>query len=303
MANDNIIVKEKIQKNYDNMSMPLFFRLFVFVGILMIFFGTKSLINNVVKTKDYLVTTGTCVRFNKYGADDGVTYSAVFEYIVNDKKYTIEDETMNRNTKTGTIRKIKYNAENPNEAIVNGFPYSLLVIIIGLLFSLPLVIAWYVKEEIIALLFGLFFTLIGIFFLIFFLISSPEFNLNNLIFILFSLIFLAIGLYILICSIIEITSPKTAKKIRLKFAIKWDNINILTSKFLPIIYIVGALIKTLLALIIGILLCISPIIFKIGTSEFIIILLFEGFGLVLISYSLTNFIKIYENYKDNKSIK
>ena len=70
--------------------------------------------------------------------DEDPSYISIIEYVVNGKKYTIED-TIGTDTKSkkGTKVKIKYNPENPKEAILKkDFGSWIGVILIGVFISI-----------------------------------------------------------------------------------------------------------------------------------------------------------------------
>jgi len=75
---------------------PVFFKIIILIGLIMIFFGGKSLLTYLIKTKDYVVISGICVKHEKYKSEDGYNYKAVYMYEINNKKYNIEDNTLNK---------------------------------------------------------------------------------------------------------------------------------------------------------------------------------------------------------------
>lgn len=91
-------------------------------GILMLYFGIRHTYKMNIKTKNYLITEGYFDTYEIYSADeDGVTYKLYYIYEVDNKEYSIStDYGTNYIPDKNSIREVKYNPENPDEAILIG---------------------------------------------------------------------------------------------------------------------------------------------------------------------------------------
>lgn len=91
-------------------------------GIAMMFFGIRDTYNLKVKTKDYITTTGYFNNYDVFDADeDGITYKLTYIYTVDGKEYSITtDYGTNYIPDENSIREIKYNPNNPKEAVITG---------------------------------------------------------------------------------------------------------------------------------------------------------------------------------------
>lgn len=107
-------------------------------GIVMLFFGIKETYRLNKITKNYLTTSGYFDDYNIYNSDeDGTTYRLTYIYTVNDKEYTIStDYGTNYIPDKNSIREVKYNPENPEEAILVGTNSKKGLIFLGGFFTL-----------------------------------------------------------------------------------------------------------------------------------------------------------------------
>lgn len=91
-------------------------------GIVMLFFGIRDTYKLKKETKDYITTNGyyyDCEIYNTNTED--ITYKLIYIYTVNDKEYKITtDYATNYIPEKNSIRKIKYNPNNPEVAILTG---------------------------------------------------------------------------------------------------------------------------------------------------------------------------------------
>ena len=158
--------------NFKQIFSYLFLSLFILIGIVMLYFGTSNFLKNISKTNNYVETIGYFVDYEIYNSDeDGATYRLIYSYNVNDKQYTVStDYGTNMIPKEGSTRVIKYNPANPSEAIILGGSSDMVLLLIGIMFTMiPIImfmnISSKVKEKVEKLNFNLTSLLIGIVFL------------------------------------------------------------------------------------------------------------------------------------------
>ncbi len=108
------------------------------IGITLLVIGIKDTYRLSKISKDYLTTNGYFNDYEIYNRDrDGVTYKLSYVYEVKGKKYNVST-----NYGTGSIpeknsvRKVKYNPDNPKEAILVGTNSSNFLIFFGGFFTL-----------------------------------------------------------------------------------------------------------------------------------------------------------------------
>ena len=86
-------------------------------------FGAFRKVPNQAKTKGIIEG----MKFEEYSSDGGDTlkmYRFYFKYIVDGKEYMIKSRTLSSNTNSiGKKRTIKYNKENPQQAIESIDPF------------------------------------------------------------------------------------------------------------------------------------------------------------------------------------
>lgn len=91
-------------------------------GILMLFFGIRDTYKLIQITKNYISTKGYYYDYDIYNSDeDGATYKLTYIYIVDGKEYSINtDYGTNYIPDENSSREIKYNPDNPDEAVLVG---------------------------------------------------------------------------------------------------------------------------------------------------------------------------------------
>lgn len=91
-------------------------------GIAMLFFGIRDTYKLNNKTKNYITTNGYYYDYNIFNTDKyGTTYKLTYIYTVNGKEYTVStDYGTNYIPDKNSSREIKYNPNNPEEAIITG---------------------------------------------------------------------------------------------------------------------------------------------------------------------------------------
>ena len=160
-----------------NKKMEIIFPLiFVLIGITLLFFGVKSTYSMMEKTKNYVSVEGTFIGSSIYSSDDdGTKYKLTYSYRVSGNKYEI---STNYGTGVvpdiGTKKNIKYNPDNPSEAIITGLGSNGLLLLLGFMFTtIPLIpllsifvnsnnfISSKVKEKIFGIYLGTVFIILG----------------------------------------------------------------------------------------------------------------------------------------------
>lgn len=144
-------------------------------GILMLFFGIRDTYKLNKKTKNYLITDGYYYDYDIYSSDkDGTTYKLIYKYTIDNKEYTIStDYGTNYIPENNSIRKVKYNPDNPEKAILIGsnskkgliyagafFTFGALTFVIGGLSILGVFDK--VKIDVVRTYIGSLFTIIGV---------------------------------------------------------------------------------------------------------------------------------------------
>lgn len=108
------------------------------IGIICLFVGIHNTYKLNEKTKNYMITDGYLKDYHIYNIDeDGTTYQLIYTYQVDEKEYTITtDYGVGYIPESNSIRKVKYNPNNPSEAILVGTNSSNFLIYFGAFFTL-----------------------------------------------------------------------------------------------------------------------------------------------------------------------
>lgn len=109
------------------------------VGIACLFYGIKDTYYTNKKTKNYITTTAYYNNYEIYdlNSKDGTTYRLIYVYEVNDNEYTIKtDYGRGSIPDVNSERQIKYNPNNPSEAIFLGTNKNIMLIYFGAFFFL-----------------------------------------------------------------------------------------------------------------------------------------------------------------------
>lgn len=106
-------------------------------GIAMLFFGIRDTYKLKQTTKNYITTNGYYYDHDIYKTDkDGTTYKLTYIYTVDGIEYTVStDYGTNYIPDKNSSRKIKYNPNNPEEAIITGTNSKNGLIFIGAFFT------------------------------------------------------------------------------------------------------------------------------------------------------------------------
>ncbi len=144
-------------------------------GICMLFFGISGAVHQNQITKSYDTIDGYFTDYSIYSSDeDGTTYRLTYSYVLNYQEYTVStDYGVGSIPEPGSVKTIKYNPKNPEEAVIVGSNQNSFLILMGILFTfVPLFIAYgalttfgYLKrfpEKVVSIGIGILFTVIGV---------------------------------------------------------------------------------------------------------------------------------------------
>lgn len=112
--------------------------LVLIIGITCLYFGIKDTYKLNKITREYMTTNGYFRDYDIYNTSkDGTTYKLFYTYEIDEKEYTIStDYGVGYISETNSVREIKYNPNNPNEAIIVGTNSSNFLIFFGAFFTL-----------------------------------------------------------------------------------------------------------------------------------------------------------------------
>lgn len=112
--------------------------LVLIIGITCLYFGIKDTYKLNKITREYMTTNGYFKDYDIYNTSkDGITYKLFYTYKIDEKEYTIStDYGVGYIPETNSVREIKYNPNNPNEAIIVGTNSSNFLIFFGAFFTL-----------------------------------------------------------------------------------------------------------------------------------------------------------------------
>lgn len=192
----------------------------IICGLIMLFSGIKGVYESNIKTKNYKEVEGNFAYYDIYSKDeDGTTYKLTYTYVVDEQEYTVST-----NYGTGLIpeenstKTIKYNPDNPKEAVIVGSSNSLFLLFMGFMFIMvPTIILLgalstfgifrKIKIDFIGIIIGMTFIVIGsgAFYMITGSFSIVEFfksySLSYLIPFLIMSLFVVVGIYLIIKSL------------------------------------------------------------------------------------------------------
>ena len=168
-----------MKKNKINIKMIIFCILVasaLFLGIICLFLGIKTTFLTNKKTKNYLTTTAYYNNYEIYDLNDkdDITYRLIYVYKVNDNYYTIKtDYGSGYIPEMNSERQVKYNPNNPSEAIFLGTNANSLLIYFGIFFFLNgmafilgyldiLGVFYKIRINIFGLYIGIVFSIVGI---------------------------------------------------------------------------------------------------------------------------------------------
>lgn len=104
-----------------------------------------AILKKYLSSKDYISTTAVFLGYTTIKTDNGDVKRPVYEFSISDKKYQILKEFESSSSpKIGATENIKYNPNDPKDAVFSGireYQSNVMVICLGLLFTLlPLLI-------------------------------------------------------------------------------------------------------------------------------------------------------------------
>lgn len=150
------------------------------IGVVCLFWGIKETYELSQVSKNYITTNGYFVDYHIYHSDEeGVTYQLTYAYEVDGENYTVSTTYgSNYIPEKNSIREVKYDPNNPKEAMLTGMNDKSFLIYFGGFFtlgSLTFIIAFLstkgvfdkVKWNVMGFYFGLVFLVIGIGFICF----------------------------------------------------------------------------------------------------------------------------------------
>lgn len=119
--------------NMKQLSIYLLLLITFIVGICLIYFGIKNQNELKEKSKDYLETEGYYTSYSTYGESD--THKLIYTYEVDGKEYNIStDYGAMIIPKENSTKIIKYDKNNPEEAIIEGINRNNIDICLGSVF-------------------------------------------------------------------------------------------------------------------------------------------------------------------------
>lgn len=108
--------------------------IFPITGLVLVILGINSSIKINQETQNYIETTGYYINSIYSTTDDEGTrlYNLQYEYTINGDQYIAETDYLTNNIpNVGSEKKIKYNPDNPTQAIIVGFDSNGMMIITG----------------------------------------------------------------------------------------------------------------------------------------------------------------------------
>lgn len=111
------------------------------IGILLLAFGIKNTYELRKETENYDEVQGYLsdyeIRESGTATDRSYSYYLIYSYTVDGKEYTVTaDYGSGSVPETGSTKEIKYNPQNPAEAVISGINGRVIMIFIGLMFTL-----------------------------------------------------------------------------------------------------------------------------------------------------------------------
>lgn len=146
------------------------------IGVLLVIFGIRDTLRLDKTTENYDTAEGyfSDYAFYDYGDNGKPIYKLIYNYEVDGKTYTVStDYGTQAIPETGSTRTVRYNPDNPQEAVLSGADGNKIMIYLGAFFilgALIFIIAGMsvlgffnkLKIDVIGTVFGLVFTVVGI---------------------------------------------------------------------------------------------------------------------------------------------
>lgn len=117
----------------------IFSLVFIVIGFALIVWAIINIISRSKKKKTFTLIDGKVVNYAVSRNSDGPdSYGIIAEYIVDDVSYLINPTSYSGTTRAkhpiGSIVKVRYNPENPADAIFDKDGGSVLMLIVGIAF-------------------------------------------------------------------------------------------------------------------------------------------------------------------------
>lgn len=111
------------------------------IGIFLLGFGIKNTLELNKKTENYAVTEGYLsdyeLRESGSSTDRRYSYYLTYSYVVDGREYTVTTDYGSGSVpEIGSTKEIKYNPQNPEEAVIAGMNGSIIMIFMGVMFTL-----------------------------------------------------------------------------------------------------------------------------------------------------------------------
>ena len=115
--------------------------IFILIGMFLLGFGIKNTLELNKKTENYAVTEGYLsdyeIRESGSTTDRRYSYYMTYSYVVDGQEYTVTTDYGSGSVpKMGSTKVIKYNPQNPEEAVIAGMNGSIIMIFMGVMFTL-----------------------------------------------------------------------------------------------------------------------------------------------------------------------
>lgn len=129
-----------MKKNGNDIAWIIIEWIVIIIGVVILVFGVKGIIDKNIEIKDYIEIEAT-FEGTSFENEEGETYGLGYVYVVDGEEYYIStDYSTSVVPKEGSVKTIKYNPENPSEAVIIGYGDEILVILLGLMFvGIPLI--------------------------------------------------------------------------------------------------------------------------------------------------------------------
>jgi len=188
----------KFTLGVDMMKDKILMTILLLVGCALLYWGLSNQISLNERTKNYITIDGTIIDYetiNSYRSRSN-SYIPIISYVVNKNEYKIKpDYQSGYKPRVGTKKAIKYNQNNPNQAIIKGFNTNMVILYGGFLLTVgslgSLLNGTKYKQTITAALLCIG---SGVFFLYLIFSDSGGFDISKLIIIFMAIIFLVLGI-------------------------------------------------------------------------------------------------------------
>lgn len=110
-----------------------FLTIIVLLGVVFMYIGFTG--SSFYMYKDYIVTTGYYTEYEAIKTEEGLNYKLIYSYNVDGVDYLVETGySISDLPNEGSTRNIRYNPDNPSQAVVVGSNMGDVLLLIGFLF-------------------------------------------------------------------------------------------------------------------------------------------------------------------------